>query len=656
VKIPANAEVAVESVKMSRGALQKMDGNMKFYRFFGELNDVDGVGTTKVDHNSMPIAVVPDKGVYTSGQWGDHLEKKMNESACNPEIWKNTTVTRELNASGGGVGLNILQTQRGSASGKDQSGVVLLTHWTNPNYLSYPGGYVYGLSHVGDNIIRNTAQTGGTEGDLNDKLGTAILGGFPFGLVQGKFEFKITNSSNFRVGLSRPQQEFYMGDKIANLLPGNTSTIVDERDANADYPDVNPTTGRVQHDYFDYMVECNASNASGATGLISVYQTCYNPTSEKLEQTEVIYYHAGNATFTEQWNWTRFHASFDRFAFYGQGDEMSLWAIPTGGTFNANKVEMVGAGISKAANRMFAPVGETRAALYPKITVAKLLASIAMEEYESHYYHKAVGGQNASSFAFPSYSAATQNLTLGDDYYTNNRLARTNADVATGQVIDHLGRDHGLDQTMICDTKPDYQQNFTNATGNYTFNEEIGSGATASGIGFEQALIVGPVLSGTNADYREGSFATRASGGQANLNRELGFAKLSYLNETDPGGTPTPGYVTGKGTAAVTFTSTGISKYDPESAFVRLPNMTLHSYNGNKSNISKILYHIPRFTPDGRDTGNLFFAPGEKTYIKLNNTESFLLNNLDVQIVGVDEIPVKDLDGPTIVVLHVRET
>ncbi len=83
--------------------------------------------------------------------------------------------------------------------------------------------------------------------------------------------------------------------------------------------------------------------------------------------------------------------------------------------------------------------------------------------------------------------------------------------------------------------------------------------------------------------------------------------------------------------------------------------MPIQSYNGAKSSVSKILYHLPRFTNDGREFGTLFFAPGEKTYVDLHNTTPEILNNIEVQIVDINERPVSDLSGNTIVVFHLRQ-
>jgi hypothetical protein len=46
----------------------------------------------------------------------------------------------------------------------------------------------------------------------------------------------------------------------------------------------------------------------------------------------------------------------------------------------------------------------------------------------------------------------------------------------------------------------------------------------------------------------------------------------------------------------------------------------------------------------------------EKTYIKLNNTDKMILNNIKIDIVDRNEVIVDDLQGSTIVALHIRKS
>ena len=91
------------------------------------------------------------------------------------------------------------------------------------------------------------------------------------------------------------------------------------------------------------------------------------------------------------------------------------------------------------------------------------------------------------------------------------------------------------------------------------------------------------------------------------------------------------------------------------SYFITCPTLTQESQNFGKGTPSKILYHIPQFSNAGEDVGALFFEPGEKTYIRLGNTEKLSINTLDINIVDKNEQVVQDLDGNTVVVLHIRK-
>ena len=97
-----------------------------------------------------------------------------------------------------------------------------------------------------------------------------------------------------------------------------------------------------------------------------------------------------------------------------------------------------------------------------------------------------------------------------------------------------------------------------------------------------------------------------------------------------------------------------VATYTVHSAFVRINDLPIQSYNGATSSRSNILYHIPRFSNDGRGFGELYFPVPEKTYISLNNTDKIMLNQLKIDIVGRNERIVQDLTGATIVCLHFR--
>ena len=92
-----------------------------------------------------------------------------------------------------------------------------------------------------------------------------------------------------------------------------------------------------------------------------------------------------------------------------------------------------------------------------------------------------------------------------------------------------------------------------------------------------------------------------------------------------------------------------------ESLFVRMKNLTINSTNLANGRHSKILYHIPSFSNTDNSVGTLFFAPNEKMYIDLNNTEDLFMNSIEVDICRSDETLATSLGGKTTVCFHVRQ-
>ena len=131
--------------------------------------------------------------------------------------------------------------------------------------------------------------------------------------------------------------------------------------------------------------------------------------------------------------------------------------------------------------------------------------------------------------------------------------------------------------------------------------------------------------------------------------------RFGFYDRVDIASTSGEGYVSGDDSALVTFISPSELQKTSISSFVRLPGLTHKSFNGGQSSISKIVYQVPQFTNDGRQFGPLYFAPGEKTYIALNNPAPIMLNSLQVQIVDSQEKELNSLMGTTQIVFHIRK-
>ena len=132
-----------------------------------------------------------------------------------------------------------------------------------------------------------------------------------------------------------------------------------------------------------------------------------------------------------------------------------------------------------------------------------------------------------------------------------------------------------------------------------------------------------------------------------NLEQSLGFEDNSQM--------PADG-VASENTTGRKWTSAKMPEgYALQSLFVTCPTLTQMSHNFTQGTPSKIIYHLPLFDNQGASTGPLFFEASEKTYLKLGNTEDLYIDHLDLNIVGSDEVLADDLEGNTVIVLHIKE-
>ena len=664
IKIPPNAEIAVESVKIRRDALIDVENDTLMYHYFGHLQDIDDGPNFRQQRVEMPIPIRPRPGVYNVDDWLYEIEGRLDEAYGNPEIFGFYGVDAVTNASGECVGVDINCIQRGAVNASKNRVLntteMLSDYWQAPYQLS--DGYVPttdwtsthstfgGKPHkVFTRVVAN--QPGDSILQKLDRRECSVIGhGHPFGLVDGRFYAEISGAKGggWRVGLSRPQIEYVRdttkpaGRGRANLLPGTRHPdggIEDGVVMSTHYRMTNPMTGRYQKDYYDYMVQSDGEN-------IEVYQLSYDNEvqSNMLVQSEVLYYGTHSPIGAKMTN-ASFNASFTGVLFESVGDEIRLGFVNSSGTATI----VVSSALSTTRNKCFLPIGETRNALYPRLNVGTQNNLIRVYEWRSHYQQ--------NDFRFPTYDKPTFTFTTGDDFYTNNRVDRISSSANSDNqsiVRDTKNRPYCLSQTLLCDIKDKYLVNSLAAeTRDSVFDGCLTNGGNNVGINKKHAYIIGFVEPFSEKDYLEGKYRTTDTSGRAKMNRLIGFPNKSFIDEVEG---QTANYATSidNGTN-ITFNGYAPPDYRVHSAFIRISNMPIQSYNGAKQSVSKILYHLPRFTNDGREFGDLFFSPGEKTYVSLHNPSDQILNNIEIQIVDSNEKPVEDISGNTIIVFHLRQ-
>jgi len=156
--------------------------------------------------------------------------------------------------------------------------------------------------------------------------------------------------------------------------------------------------------------------------------------------------------------------------------------------------------------------------------------------------------------------------------------------------------------------------------------------------GYEPIFIVGK-----NQRYNGGTISRVW---QPNSNNTLGFTPFSLA--------PLENSVNSS-TASASFSSTSKPSMSSEnSTFIRVPTLNHQTFNFGTGNPSKILFQIPRFDNSGAETGALYFQNSDKSFVDLNNLTDIMVTDLDVHFVRKDETFATDLTGSSEVVFFVR--
>ena len=134
---------------------------------------------------------------------------------------------------------------------------------------------------------------------------------------------------------------------------------------------------------------------------------------------------------------------------------------------------------------------------------------------------------------------------------------------------------------------------------------------------------------------------------EANTRELLGFDKSFIAGTLDASAGSRGGYI-------LTSANVPNAQGQEHSLFVRCPTLTQMSQNFGRGGMSKIIHHIPQFDNTGKSIGSLFFENTSPMYLRLGNTEDIMLNELQIDIVDRNEQYAYELDGSTIVVLHIK--
>lgn len=646
IVIEPNSEIAVESIKLERSGNITIGNRDFFCHYWGA--DPDTYAEPRYDYlTSFSRTIALKRGTYSLNNYIEHLQDRLNVQYADPRIYNNSVVALHTNASGLELGLSMKFIDEGSASGtdvKDKLVAHTVFNIANPtdrdnDIIAPSNSYTW---TPGTGVFARTGADGTT---LSNASCVAQLTGRPFGLNQGRFDVSIGNASTqpFAIGLSRPQiqwetyeseQQADPNDRVIIDIDDNTGSLVYGDIRIMDYT-AEQTEAEILGTYEIYDYVFMKDDDDNITIAHRVFDSDRVEDSGQVSRLQEIDYWTNGIGGGTKMTFTDFNTTYDGIRFQAVGDEIELYFKQKGKTVYDKCVSST---LSTTVGQVFNPIGDTSYALYPMLNLGT--GSVTITKYESNY------SGTDTSYKFPTYTAGeTGGYVPGSDMFSNESVfaydglepervhyveGRTLASSEAGEVVREADSSIWKKDRYAIDEE------------NITDYQYVGLN-TANGVDWKHILTIGPMES--DNDY----YTLVPAQHWPNMGTRLGFNDRSDIASTSD-----EGYVSGDDTLTVTFKSPSELLKTAVSSFLRVPGLTHKSFNGAQSSMSKIVYHVPQFTNDGRQFGALYFAPGEKTYISLNNPTEIMLNQLQVQVVDSQEKEITSLTGTTQVVFHIR--
>ncbi len=621
LKIDPDSEVAVQSVKLSKSANIVVKESDQWFQFFGK--DLKNGGTVDdgpyypIQCNPSMPAGFPSKAVSME-DFVELIKKGMNIGMPHPDIYGNLDFSVSRDAAtkayqGFEVKSDYLLT-KGSNNATDAS-FNSAGSW-ECTYANVTGRITIGSDASGPTFTKQAGDIDFAEGGVMISK-TNETTKVPLSHMGGVMEMDVSGMATATTADGYQYQNDWQVGLCRSFSRDGTSS----GNANADngwipYYNVNETTGmggggsNFESHYYDYVVTCEQVAGAG-NRVLKVHQAVAAPNGAGGCLRELEYYgfgftHTNRIDMSQKKNGgngvdlrkIRFTLSNEilKISFIdGSNAEIVITDYTVDSTKGAVK------------KNLLAPVGQTRWNLYPKLCIigqAPVGAAMQLTQFDG-------------------------NLSLN----TQANYGVYNADVNWYVRNEHRGLTailRSLDRRDL-------------------YNYEIGINAAPTYIpdgldskdNFFENRVISYIFAPSTVQYQHTE--------NANMAITLGFEETPVLTPATNGTAGTAPIVTYQSNGSPSLMTTA-------SLFVRLDNFTQQSYNAGVGRPSKILYHLPRFDTSNRELGNgLYFEPTERTYIKLNNSETLYANTMDISIANDNEQLATDLVGKTIVVLHFRK-
>ena len=341
--------------------------------------------------------------------------------------------------------------------------------------------------------------------------------------------------------------------------------------------------------------------------LLIYHAVVEDPDDRHLKMREVKYYGYTGAEYTEPYDLAINASAFNEIEFFLDGEQVEVYLRKGGSLRTLICSPDLG---TPAKDNYIKPINQSCQYLYPKYEVVTDGAYITMVNNT---------GVDVQNFKYDGVND-DNTLTFQDFYATGfvGQFYATGEEASRSSKIYQMCRDGDLN-SIYNDFTPEHIDD------EHVFQKYSVSLPKI-------ALIVAP----------DPTYYTPSN--RANAASVLGFKGETVVDNP----TQTAGFKT--------FTSLNTPEnLVRNSMFCRLTSLTQKSSNGFTGNDSKIIYHCPRFDSAGRDSGELYYEPAEKTYLDISNPSDIQVNSFSIDFVTRDERLASGMMGSSTVMLHIRE-
>ena len=662
IKIPANSEIAVESVKINRQPrIQTKDRT--FYGWFGKrFHETSGSSVSETAEYIIPNVYPISKESLSPIEFGVELKDIFNEMySYHPEFNVNTTqVNVSYTTEGAFSGYEVSMETCSQAAATRLPAMVIDPNGFDDNadgdpVFTFGNPILFGATTEASSSntkILYDPSNGSITSKSNESV--AIIapegmwqsgqadGGGPVSLLGGECSFIVNGSSSeWWVGLSRSHSNHY--EKIDDDNVGNFSNFLsndegafgfhndlpDFKEAGVEIDDhsafdLNPDDTFLPQ-FWDYVVHQDGSH-------VRIFHAVCKDTGQgpKLVHKEIQYYettNSSNSSFATGTPITTAKAPTE-ILFSLNNDKVSIFdqnSSLIAGTINVSQAnqECVPKPIDQGCLRMYPKVCFPVNASGKTIQIKKYTPRTATtspkiwgDDWYGRCLRQGIYGQRD-----PSVSGSTN--------HPQNRMS---------PITQWTGGAKNWPKDLM--QRPYLRPEL--GLGNYEYRGVSGSGM------LDKEIIN---IVGTDSPYTEQIFGNDGQlSRQPNIGPQVG-TKFSSIWPEMP--------VFGDGTTHGSFTASFSTASKPattadRAAYIRVPTLSHQSFNGATGNQSKILFQVPKFDNAGNDSGALQFQAQDRLYLDLKNAADINLTDINVQFVGSDEKFSDDLTGQASVLFHVR--